>query len=43
MSFYNEIIDFIKIANNQITGQGIIGVQEFNKKRIMVTVIENIK
>ena len=36
MSFFKELSNFINIANNQVTGQGIIGVQEFNKQRIPV-------
>jgi 5-methylcytosine-specific restriction protein B len=36
MSFFLELTNFINIANNQVTGQGIIGVQEFNNKRITV-------
>ena len=36
MSFFLELTNFINIANNQVTGQGIIGVQEFNNKRIAV-------
>jgi 5-methylcytosine-specific restriction protein B len=36
MSFYNELKKFIAVSDKQLTGQGIVGVQEFNNDRILI-------
>ena len=33
MSYYNELIKFIKVSDRQVTGKGTVGVQEFNQER----------
>lgn len=35
MSYFNELKRFIAVSNKQITGKGTVGVQEFNKKRVL--------
>lgn len=36
MSFYNELIKFIEVADKQEIGKGTIGVQEFNQERLKI-------
>lgn len=36
MSYYNELKKFIVVSDTQITGQGTVGVQEFNQERELV-------
>ena len=33
MSYYNELIKFIEVSDRQVTGEGTVGVQEFNQER----------
>lgn len=33
MSYYNELIKFIEVSDSQVTGEGTVGVQEFNQER----------
>lgn len=36
MSYYNELKKFIVVSDKQITGQGTVGVQEFNQERGLI-------
>ena len=36
MSYYNELKKFIVVSDTQITGQGTVGVQEFNQERELI-------
>lgn len=36
MSYYNELKKFIVVSDTQVTGQGTVGVQEFNQERELV-------
>lgn len=36
MSYYNELKKFIAISDKQLTGQGTVGVQEFNQDRVLI-------
>jgi 5-methylcytosine-specific restriction protein B len=36
MSYYNELKKFITVADKQVTGQGTVGVQEFNQERGLI-------
>lgn len=35
MSYYNDLIKFIALSDKQLTGQGTVGVQEFNQERVL--------
>jgi 5-methylcytosine-specific restriction protein B len=36
MSYYNELKKFIVVSDKQVTGQGTVGVQEFNQERELI-------
>ncbi len=36
MSYYNELKKFIVVSDTQVTGQGTVGVQEFNQERELI-------
>lgn len=36
MSYYNELKKFIAVSDKQVTGQGTVGVQEFNQERVLI-------
>jgi 5-methylcytosine-specific restriction protein B len=36
MGYYKELMKFIAVSNKQLTGQGTVGVQEFNQDRALV-------
>ena len=36
MSYYNELKKFIAVSDKQLTGQGTVGVQEFNQERVLI-------
>lgn len=36
MSYYTELQKFIFVSDKQVTGQGTVGVQEFNQERVLI-------
>ena len=36
MSYYNELIKFLKVSDEQAIGEGTVGVQSYNRERIKI-------